>query len=217
MVGAYVAITVLLLAAGFAVTHAGALTRWDDHVNAWFAARRTPQANDLSRYATHLANTAGIVVVGIVVSGVAWLRLRGRRALLLVLGLPLELATFLTVNYTVRRPRPAVRHLGSTPSTFSWPSGHVAATFVLYGGIALLVAMATRRLLARAAAWLVAAALTTGVAWSRVYRGEHHLTDVVAGVLLGVGALAAATLAVRAAAPEETYATDVREPVGVDR
>ena len=35
---------------------------------------------------------------------------------------------------------------------------------------------------------------------SRVYRGMHHPTDVMASVVLGVGALCFALLAIRAAA-----------------
>ena len=35
------------------------------------------------------------------------------------------------------------------------------------------------------------------VAFARTYRGMHHVTDVVAGALLGVGALAASAFAVR--------------------
>ena len=51
-----------------------------------------------------------------------------------MVGLAAELAVFLSTNYLCRSPvavRP--RRLGSTPSTSSWPSGHVAATAVLYG------------------------------------------------------------------------------------
>ncbi len=36
------------------------------------------------------------------------------------------------------------------------------------------------------------------VALSRLYRGMHHLSDVVAGVLVGIGALLIALLAARA-------------------
>jgi membrane-associated phospholipid phosphatase len=37
------------------------------------------------------------------------------------------------------------------------------------------------------------------VAWARMYRGMHHLTDSVAGVLLGLGALLVTVFAARAA------------------
>jgi membrane-associated phospholipid phosphatase len=51
----------------------------------------------------------------------------------------------------------------------------------------------------RVLAWIVAAVATTWVALSRVYEAEHHPTDAMAGLLLGVGALSAAVLAIRPA------------------
>lgn len=204
-VGAYVGIVALLVLTGLAVTHLGALRpalRWDDHVNKWFVDQRTPGLDRASGWFTSLANTMGIVVVAAVVTGVLLVLRWGRRALLLLVGLSLELASFLSANYTVRRPRPDVPHLGSTPSTFSWPSGHVAATFVLYGGIAVLVMMATRRLLPRVLAWAVALVTTVLVGLSRVYRGEHHALDVTAGLVLGVCALLAAVVVIRRLQPE---------------
>jgi undecaprenyl-diphosphatase len=137
----------------------------------------------------------GVVVVAAVVTVVALLRRWGRMAGLLACGLVLEIAVFLTVNYTVARPRPTAPHLGSTPSTYSFPSGHVAATFVLYGGIAVLVASRTRVPWARLLAWLIAAVFVGWVAFSRVYEAQHHPTDVVAGLCLGIGVLGAAALA----------------------
>lgn len=204
-VGAYVGIVALLVLAGLAVTHLGVLRpalRWDDHVNQWFVEQRTPRLDRVSGWFTSLANTMGIVVVAAVVTAVLLVRRWGHRAFLLAVGLSLELAAFLTSNYTVRRPRPDVPHVGSTPSTFSWPSGHVAATFVLYGGIAILVMIATRRLLPRLLAWTVAVVTTAGVGLSRVYRGEHHALDVTAGLALGVCALLAAVLVIRRLQPE---------------
>jgi membrane-associated phospholipid phosphatase len=195
--GAYLVIAATLIVTGLGVTHLSAAVRWDAHVSRWFADQRTSSFDRISGWFTTLANTMSVVVPAVVATAVAWLRRWGRRAALLVVGLGLELASFLTANYTVRRPRPDVSHLGSTPSTFSWPSGHVAATFVLYGGIAVLIAWATPRLWARVAAWVLAVVLTTGVALSRVYRGEHHLLDVLAGVALGIVSLSAAVHAVR--------------------
>jgi membrane-associated phospholipid phosphatase len=69
---------------------------------------------------------------------------------------------------------------------------------VLYGGLAVLVMCSTRRSAPRLAAWVLALILTAGVAFSRVYEGEHHVLDAMAGVALGIGALAAA---VRVLAP----------------
>ena len=44
---------------------------------------------------------------------------------------------------------------------------------------------------------LLSVSFTTFVAWSRMYRGMHHLTDVIAGVVLGLGAIVVLVFAVR--------------------
>jgi membrane-associated phospholipid phosphatase len=202
ILGAYLVLTAVLVASGLLATHVlahGPVGHWDDHVSSWFVGHRESTLNRLSGDATFMANTLGIVVVAAVVTVVPLVLGWRRRALLIVIGLAVELSVFLSSNYLVARPRPPVNRLGSTPSTYSWPSGHVAATFVLYGSIAVLVMYCTRRRLLHALAWLVAVGLTTAVALSRIYRGEHHVTDAVAGVVLGFGAVWAATIAIRAA------------------
>lgn len=197
--GSYLALTVLLVGAGLVIVHllGHSVGRWDDHINAWFARHRTPTGNRITGDFTLLGNTLGIVGVATVVAVIALIRRRPRLGVLLVTGLVVEIAVFLTAGNVVARPRPSVPHLGSTPSTSSWPSGHVAATFVLYGGIALIVTLVTRRLLPRILAWTVAGVLTACVGLSRIYRGDHHPSDAMAGLVLGAGALCAAVLAVR--------------------
>jgi membrane-associated phospholipid phosphatase len=74
----------------------------------------------------------------------------------------------------------------------------VAATFVLYGGIAVMVTMVARRPLLRVLAWTLPAILVPCVALSRIYRGDHHPTDTFAGLVLGVAAVGIAFAAVRA-------------------
>jgi membrane-associated phospholipid phosphatase len=70
------------------------------------------------------------------------------------------------------------------------------------------VTLSTRRSLPRILAWSVAVALTGCVAVSRIYRGDHHLTDAVAGLVLGVAAVSAAGLACRAWAESASYRAD---------
>jgi undecaprenyl-diphosphatase len=47
--------------------------------------------------------------------------------------------------------------------------------------------------------WIVALAIPPLVALARMYRGMHHLSDTLAGMLMGTGALLIALLAARAA------------------
>jgi undecaprenyl-diphosphatase len=197
LLAATATITTAVICTGLVVTHLGPLDRWDDHVNEWLAQRRTPAWTTISYWGTYIANTLGVVVVAAVATVILLLRRIGRMAALLVTGLTVEIICFLVANHVVGRPRPTVAHLGSTPSTFSFPSGHAAATLVLYGGIAVIVYQRTRNALVRVVVLVIAAGLPAWVAFSRVYRGQHHPTDVIAGLLMGGAVLIAATSVLR--------------------
>ena len=119
-------------------------------------------------------------------------------------GLTLELSAFLAVNALVDRNRPDVPRMGSTPSTGSFPSGHTAATLVLYGAIALFGSETGRAWVGRALAWVAAATVPLVVGFARVYRGFHHPTDVLFGYVLGCAVLVVAVLAVRTWFPTKT-------------
>jgi undecaprenyl-diphosphatase len=127
-------------------------------------------------------------------SGTIWLMLgaalavaRPARAagvwrMMLAVGLALVLTDFV-VKPTVRRVRPFdavmdVRVIDERPKTFSFPSGHAASAFA--------GAMALGRVWPSARAWLWTIAAL--IALSRVYVGVHYPLDVIAGVLLGLGA-----------------------------
>jgi undecaprenyl-diphosphatase len=199
----YLALAVGLVVAGELIVHAGALAglrHWDEQVSQWFVGRRTTAGAHVTAFWTEVANTEGIVAVGFVVEVVLAVRRRWRDLLLLVVGLGVELSVFLTANEVVRRPRPTVPKLGIEPVTFSFPSGHIAATIVLYGSIAALVTLSFRRQRWVKAIWLVPVVFAGIVGWARVYRGMHHVSDVIAGSLLGVGSLLVAIVAIRASA-----------------
>lgn len=175
-----------------------ALVRWDNDVNTWLADHRTSRLNDWTHTATGVADTLGILVV-LVLAVIVLLILRRRwAALFLGLALVLELISFLLVNVVVDRPRPDVVRLGTLPSTSSFPSGHTAAVVALYGGLALILSNRFRSLVVRFIVWLVAVFLTAAIGYGRVYRGMHHPSDAIAGVLLGIAVLCAAGIAVRA-------------------
>jgi undecaprenyl-diphosphatase len=214
LVIAYVAVAATLIGIGLLLTHVlSPVTRWDNHINQVLASHRTTTWNDLAGAGTFLADTLGIVVAAALATLILVLVRARHWAWLLGYGLAVELAVFITANYVVARPRPSVPHVGSTPSTYSFPSGHTAATFVIYGGIALAVTHRTRSRGLLVAVWGLAVTITAWVGLSRMYEGEHHPTDVFAGLLLGLAALGAAAITVRRAerwAPSSEGATHGR-------
>ncbi len=206
VVAGYAAVVTTLVLTGLLLTHVlldGSVGRWDTDSTRWLAEHRTGFLDDVTGIASRSADTLGIIAVALVVVIVLATRHRWRQAAVLVTGLTLELSAFLAVNALVGRDRPAVPRMGSTPSTGSFPSGHTAATLVLYGAIALGVSEAGRALVCRTLAWLAAATIPVVVGLSRVYRGFHHPTDVVFGYVLGCAVLLVAVLAVRTWSPPE--------------
>ena len=176
----------------------GGFRSWDQRVTAWLAVRRTPGWSSFSGLGSHLAETVPIIVGALVLEAVLAWRRRWRDLLVVLVGLCVEITVFLSVNEIVRRARPAVPRVGIEPSTFSFPSGHTAATVVLYGSVALLVSLTYRKRLVTVAVWSIVVLLDVSVGFARVYRGMHHVSDVVAGTLLGIGCLCVAAVAARA-------------------
>ena len=67
----------------------------------------------------------------------------------------------------------------------SFPSSHSAAAVCLYGGLAVLAWRLTRNRPLQVGLTAVAVVFPLTVGFSRMYRGYHHLTDILAGLLLG--------------------------------
>jgi len=110
----------------------------------------------------------------------------------------LESGTYRATSLIVPRDRPDVDRLESLPVDASYPSGHTAASIALYGGLLLLLASRIDNRAFRISALLVGVAIPVFVGWARMYRGMHHLTDVGAGVLMGIGALVILVFVARA-------------------
>ena len=202
-VAAFAVLVVAMLGLGLLLTEVLAETavgRWDGTVDRWFAAQRTPTWNDVTAYGSAAANTETVVGIGLLVVIVTAVRRRWRPAVLLGVGLGVEVTVFLATTFLVDRPRPDVERLDAVPPTSSFPSGHTAAAVVLYLGLALLCSWACRNALLCAVAWVVGALAPVAVGLARMYRGMHHPTDVVAGTLLGLACLAVAVLAVHTVA-----------------
>jgi membrane-associated phospholipid phosphatase len=198
----------LLLAAfmislGFFVTKvvlsSDAILRADERFPEWLAGHRTPFRTDVSFYGSLIGDAP--VLVSIVVGAALLLVLtrRWRTASFLAQAGMVEFACYGLTVFFISRLRPDVVRLDDLNNHHSFPSGHVAATTAIYGALALLLAAHFKALPLRIAIWSTAAALPIVVAFSRMYRGEHHPIDVAAGLLMGVGAILVALFAVRTA------------------
>jgi undecaprenyl-diphosphatase len=177
----------------------GGIGEWDVDSTEWFEDERSDLGNGASMVSSNAAATFVVIGIAAVVATILAVRRRWRDFTFLVVALLLEVSVFLTATLLVSRQRPEVEHLDATPPTDSYPSGHTAASVVLYGA---LVIIAGRSVSDRARRWLLMAfgvLLPFSVAVARVYRGMHHPTDVASGVLLGLACLTVGSIASRAA------------------
>jgi membrane-associated phospholipid phosphatase len=118
--------------------------------------------------------------------GVTWLLTRDRRSTVAPAAvLALETACFIASAALVGRPRPEGVWRPEPPhATSSFPSGHTAAAFALHGTLADLLdrhGAPGARLLGP----LLRYGIPGAIAFSRIYRGQHHISDTVAGAMLG--------------------------------
>ena len=169
----------------------------DKTIPRWFAAHRTPTWTHWSLIFTTLGATTAILVVSVVTCVVFFaVTRRWRPVVFLAVVMFGELAAFLAAAAVVKRPRPDVTHMDTHLPTSAYPSGHVAATTCLYVAIAILV-------IGHARGWwrylflIPAIAMPVLVALSRMYRGEHHPTDVLGSLIFAGLWLTATTLLIK--------------------
>jgi undecaprenyl-diphosphatase len=196
------------------ITHNGNGNLLGDHtIPHWFAAHRTPSLNHWSQIGSSLGATQDILIVG-AATCVVYLAVtrRWRPVIFVAVVMFGELAAFLTVAAIVKRPRPDVPNLDTNLPTSAFPSGHMAATTCLYVGLAILV-------IGYARGWwrylflIPAIVMPVMIALSRLYRGEHHPTDILASVLFAGLWLTATTMLIRPS--EAAHDRAGRRPLGL--
>jgi membrane protein DedA with SNARE-associated domain/membrane-associated phospholipid phosphatase len=172
----------------------GELTRADAAVANLVSDLRSAWSDSILVFVTTLADTPITAVVGLAVAG--WVWWLGRRNLALgFAALAAVTALFaLGLKATTRIPRPNAIYTGAVE--FSFPSGHVTFATAIYGVIGWLVARDLDRPW-RGLALGCVGGLIAVVAISRIYLGAHWPSDVAAGLLYGIGAIAVFALVFR--------------------
>ncbi|MDQ1710474.1 MAG: hypothetical protein QOG49_1859 [Frankiaceae bacterium] len=159
----------------------------EDSVNRSLAAHRTATGNSVTGFFSTLAST--MVIIGLLVVAMIVFRLvyrRWRESVFLLLAVGTQTLVFLATAAVIHRARPKVAHLDAAPPTSSFPSGHTGAATALFVGIALVVGWHAGHAWLRAILVVLALAVPIAVAYSRLYRGMHHPSDVAAGLLDGI-------------------------------
>jgi membrane-associated phospholipid phosphatase len=209
MAAAWLVATGVLTLVGLAIVRwweGSALGDADADLSRWLEDHRTERLTAISERMSMSSDTLTKVILGVVLIPVfLWLFRRWHEYAVIFGGLVLEVCVYGVSARLVGRDRPPVEQLDGSPTGISFPSGHIAAATVFYGGLAVIVFMQTRRRGPRAIAAVVAVAMPLAVTWGRLYLGMHYLSDAVAGILLGVFVLAVTRHAVpRTLPPDES-------------
>lgn len=198
LVAAAAALWAFLLGLGLLITEVLAPVRdLDVAIIDGLVESRTEPLTVLAHIGDQIGNTPGIIAMVIIAGTVAHaVTRRWAPALVVVAAAVGETSIFLATQLAISRARPDVEQLAGEPATSSFPSGHVAATIVTYGCIALLV-LAWSRGPVRVVAVAAAIVLPLLVAWARMYQGMHFPSDVLASFLFAPLWLAACWWAIR--------------------
>ncbi len=203
LVIAFLAIACLSIGVGLLVTtvllHVHGVAGDDEWLPRFLSRHRSTGLTDASLIGSIMAGGVVLPIISGVVALVALVTKHWRLAGFLVFALAVESGSYRATTLVVHRHRPYVHRLEKLPVNASYPSGHTAASIVIYGGLALLLTSRIANRGAQIAIWTVALLIPVFVAFSRMYRGMHHPIDIGGGALVGVAALSAIVLVSRAA------------------
>lgn len=186
--------------------------RWDKAVAGWGTANATSASTALLTAITQLGASWVAIPVAMLVGWYGYRRWNKLDALwfmaIVVLG---QLTISNILKFLVERDRPTVEHLVGTLSS-SFPSTHSGTAAALWAAAALVIG-ADRSPAQRALLGGTAAVIAASVAASRALLGVHWLTDVIAGVAIGLGwfilvAIAFGGRALRLGEPVERVQSD---------
>ncbi|AXG14758.1 PAP2 family protein [Intrasporangium calvum] len=135
---------------------------------------------------SRLGNTEIIIGTCAVISLIIlWRTRQWWYAVIPAIAISIQATVFVIAAWIVGRQRPDVEKLDPAPPTSSYPSGHVGAATALYLSFAFMAQRIERTWLRRLVT-TVCILVPVLVSYARLYRGMHHLTDVLLGMLNGV-------------------------------
>lgn len=167
----------------------GGIVASDPRAGSWIVGHRVSGVTEVLRVATFLGSNWVLLPV-LAVSCVIF-RWRRRSwwpaADITVVHLSATISYSMIKN-ALHRPRPAVAHWLTAAGGWSFPSGHATQAAAAWG-ILTVLAWSHRPVRTKIAIGAGSAAIILVVAFSRWYLGVHWLTDVLAGMTLGIAIL----------------------------
>ena len=164
------------------------IVRWDVEFSGWLHQHSNPTLISTLKVFTLLGSVPFLALL-VLVATLLLLRRRqlNEAALVAFSALGIEIL-FAVLKLAFHRPRPELAYVHL--ETYSFPSGHASGSAAIY---AVLFYLAAKRLAIRGRLLLTFAyvVLVGLIAFSRLYLEVHYLSDVLAGITLGISWAAA--------------------------
>lgn len=166
------------------------ITILDVQLAQWLRAHAQPTLTAWMLVITNLHSTIAVSCYAALAA--LWFahRREWRRVVTLALCIGGGLALNVAMKLAFHRARPVLADPLLTLSSYSFPSGHVVGSTILYGLLVVWVFAVTPRAGLRLGALCVALLAIALVAFTRLYLGVHFLSDVGAAFVEGVAWLA---------------------------
>lgn len=175
-----------LLVGRFLVAPVSALTG-EDQLNVRFQSGRTASLDYVARLASTIGGVTGNAIICVLAMLLLWAMSRKWwLATLPLIALNLHIVVHIATSTLIARPRPQVEQLDIGQPTASFPSGHMGATTAQLLVVVLFLWYRVESPTARIVIITITGGYLLVLAWSRIYLGMHHPSDVIWGALNGV-------------------------------
>ncbi len=157
----------------------------EDSVSRSVESSRTTFWDPVTLFFSWTGATVIIIGVCLVVVVLVWRRTKQWwYAVVPLIAISLQAMVFFFTTLLIDRERPDVEKLDDSPPTSSFPSGHTGAATGLYFTLGLMALRITNPVL-RSVVVSVCVAIPFLVATARLYRGMHHVSDLVVAIVNG--------------------------------
>jgi undecaprenyl-diphosphatase len=170
----------------------GPLLKWDVPLAEYFhnlALKTSPLVIDIM-IAGYYIGLHGMIIFGILLSLYFIFKKLWRELVMVIVSLGSTGLIFLLLSNIFKRPRPFTLFdkliWPGSPNVPGFPSGHTLSIIVCCGLLIYLFLPKIKSHLGKVLAITIAVLITIFIGFSRLYIGDHYLTDVIAGYALGI-------------------------------
>ena len=188
VVGAVIALVATLGFAELAEYVLGGSTQaFDVAILQWFHAHQNKTFTGLMVEVTYLGTGTVVMMIVIIVALFLWHTEHKHSARLLLAATAGNILLNGALKLVYHRPRPTVFAWQTTAVSSSFPSGHAMSATVVYGTVAYLVMRLQKHRWARVLTLVCTVLLILLICITRLYLGVHYPSDVIGGIIVGLG------------------------------